>query len=49
MIDDKDLYLLVNLIDLHSRTSDQELGMKLKLLSNKILDKLLEVEEKEWA
>lgn len=46
MIDDKDLYLLVNLIDLHSRTSDAELSMKLKELSNKVLDTLLKDKEK---
>lgn len=38
MISQDELYTIVNLVDLHSRTSDQELGMKLKVLINNIMD-----------
>lgn len=37
-ISQEQLYTLVNLVDLHARTMDQELSMKLKTLINKELD-----------
>jgi hypothetical protein len=40
------LYTLVNLVDLHSRTSDQEISMKLKLLISSELDKINNSEER---
>ena len=38
MISQEQLYIVVNLIDLHSRTTDQEISMKLKTLINKVMD-----------
>lgn len=45
MISQDQLYTIVNLVDLHSRTSDQELSMKLKILINKVMDDLTENSE----
>jgi len=47
MLDDKDLYILINLVDLHNRTSDPELGCKIKELANKVLDNLNQKEKGE--
>jgi hypothetical protein len=44
-ISQEQLYTVVNLVDLHSRTSDQELSMRLKLLINNVLDQLNKNEE----
>lgn len=41
MISEKDLYTIVNLVDLHSRTSDQEISMKIKNVINVIIDDVL--------
>lgn len=45
-ITQEQLYALVNLVDLHSRTSDQEISMKLKTLISNELDKINNSEEK---
>lgn len=41
MISQEQTELIVNLVDLHSRTSDQELSMKLKILINNIMDTMI--------
>ena len=41
MISEQNLYTLVNLVDLHSRTSDQEISMKIKNVINVIIDDIL--------
>lgn len=40
MITQEQLYTIVNLVDLHSRTLDQEISMKLKELINNVMDDL---------
>lgn len=37
-ISQEQLYTIVNLVDLHARTQDPEISMKLKVLINNILD-----------
>ena len=44
-ISQDELYTIVNLIDLHSRTMDQEISMKLKTLINNVLDELNKTSE----
>lgn len=45
MISQEQLYTIVNLVDLHSRTTDQEIGMKLKTLINKVMNDLIKNSE----
>lgn len=45
MISQEELYTIVNLVDLHSRTMDQEISMKLKLLINKVMDDITKTSE----
>jgi len=40
MLDEKDMYLLINLVDLCSRTDDPEISAKLKVITIKLLDDL---------
>jgi hypothetical protein len=40
MISPEELHVIVNLVDLHSRTDDQELSMKLKILINNVMDNM---------
>lgn len=46
MITQEQLYTIVNLVDLHSRTMDQEISMKLKELINTVMDDLNNSEAK---
>jgi hypothetical protein len=46
-ITQEQLYAIVNLVDLHSRTEDQEISMKLKTLINNELDKINSGEQHE--
>lgn len=47
MISQDELYTIVNLVDLHSRTLDQEISMKLKMLINKVMDDLTKNSEEQ--
>jgi hypothetical protein len=40
MITQDQLYTIVNLVDLHSRTTDEEIGAKLKELISTVMDDL---------
>jgi hypothetical protein len=46
MITQEQLYTIVNLVDLHSRTMDQEISMKLKELINTVMNDLNNSEAK---
>jgi hypothetical protein len=41
MISPEQTELIVSLVDLHSRTNDQQLSMKLKILINNIMDTMI--------
>jgi hypothetical protein len=39
-VSQEQLYTIVNLVDLHARTLDPEISMKLKLLINNVLEEV---------